>query len=137
MKEVIRHEADADSLTLKYSFMDEASKAFRGDKEVTASLDQARANFLIGVLENLQVSRWLSPNDETASLILEKPTLSFDIMQGMVDEFGAIPGEIKQTLTLAVDPESRQVYGKVSTEESYFILAPETFLKLQIPLLDE
>lgn len=137
LKEIVRHEAGVDSLKLEYSFNDEASKAFRGDKEVTANLDQARANYLIGVLENLQVTRWLSPKDETAALILEKPTLSFDITQGMVDEFGSIPGEIKQTLTLAVDPESRQVYGKVSTEDSYFILASETFLKLQIPLLDE
>ncbi len=105
--------------------------------DVTSNLDQARANFVLDTLENLQATRWLSANDEDAIRALEKPALTFQITQNTVDDFGDITGSITKTLSLSADPTTRQIYGKISSDPSYFTLPPETFLKLQIPLLDE
>jgi len=137
LKTLIRCEADSDSLKLTYDFLGETWKAKKADNEITANLDPARANFLLSILENLQVTRWLSPADEMAAGALENPFLTFEIKENTVDEFGDPTGEKTQRLTLSADPVTRQVYGKLDAEPSFFTLPPEIYLKLSIPLLDE
>ncbi|MBC7979618.1 MAG: DUF4340 domain-containing protein [Armatimonadetes bacterium] len=134
---IVRTETGSPPLELRYDFLGETWKAFQAGNEATANLDPARANFLLGILETLEVSRWLSTADETALAALEKPDLRFEVTEATVDDFGDPIGENKQTLILAPDPATRIIYGKRGNEPSPFILAPETYLKLSIPLLDE
>jgi len=137
LKTLVRREADSPPLKLDYDFLGETWKAFQSDREVTANLDPVRADFLLGVLENLQVTRWLSPADEIAASALESPALTFELTENTVDEFGDPTGKKTQILTLSPDPVTRQVYGKLSDEPSFFSLTPEIFLKLSVPLLDD
>lgn len=124
-------------LKLRYEFLGESWKAFREGKETTANLDPTRAEFLLKTLENLQVSRWLSPSDEQAAAALKTSALTFSLTEKTLDGNGEGNGERIQTLTLALDPISKTVFGKISSDPSPFTLPPETFLKLNIPLLDE
>ncbi len=134
---LVRTAGDSPPLELSYDDLAERWQARLNGEDVTADLDPAHANFVLATLENLQVARWLSPEDETAAKALAKPSLSFEITENTVDDFGDRVGEKKETLTLAADPSSGLVYGKISSEPSPFIVDPESFLKLGIPLLDE
>ncbi len=137
LKSVVREEKGNPPLKLTYDFLDDKWKAFQSEKETTGNLDPARASFMLGVLENLQVSRWLSPADEQAVTALLAPEVVFKVTERTVDEFGDATGESTETLSLALDPESQTIYGKRSNEPALFTITPETYLKLSIPLLDD
>lgn len=134
---LVRTDAGSPPLKLRYQYLSETWKAFSEEKELTGSLDPARANFLLAALENLQVARWLSPTDEAAIAALAKPILTFEITETTVDDFGDPSGEKKRTLILVPDPKTNLIYGKLNTDPAYFTLTAETYLKLNIPLLDE
>ena len=124
-------------LELTYNDLAEQWKANRSGEDVTSSLDPAPATFVLRALAALQVSRWLSPTDEDALAALADPTLTFELTENTVDDFGDKDGTKSRTLTLAPDPKTNTVFGKISSEPSPFTLAPESYLKLTIPLLDE
>lgn len=134
---IVRTPADPPALELRYDFLGESWKAFREGKETTANLEPARANFVLTTLENLQVTRWLSPADEEAAKALETPDLTFALTEGTLDEFGEKNGERTQVLTLALDKGSKTVFGKISSDPSPFTIQPETFLKLSVPLIED
>jgi len=131
-----RTETGSPPLELTYNDLAEQWKANLSGGEVTSSLDPARAKFLLGILENLQVTRWLSTTDEAALAALETPALTFGLTENTFDDFGDKDGTREKSLILAVDPESKTVYGKITGDPSPFTITPETFLKLSIPLLD-
>ncbi|WP_411826237.1 DUF4340 domain-containing protein [Luteolibacter sp. AS25] len=137
LTEIVRTETEAKPLTLKYDFIGDSWKAFDDDKEITANLDPIRANFLLSTLENLEVDRWLAVSDLAALKALENPSLSFEVTQNEIDDFGDTIGQKTETLTLAFDTTTKTVFGKRSSEESLFTLSAETYLKLSIPLLDQ
>lgn len=134
---LVRTEEGSPPLALSYNDLQEKWEARRDGNDVTADLDPARANFVLAALENLQVTRWLAPADEVAAAALAKPALTFAITENTFDDFGDRVGEKQETLTLAADPSSGLIYGKISSDPSPFILDPESFLKLSIPLLDD
>jgi Domain of unknown function (DUF4340) len=137
VKEITRTEPGSAPLRLAYEWQSEKWKALYEGQETTASLDPARANFLLTTLENLQVARWLSPADEAAAAALKNPALTLSVTEKTLDQDGEDSGEQTRTLTLALDQTSKTVFGKISSDPSPFTLPPETFLKLSIPLLDE
>ena len=124
-------------LELFYEDGDAAWKATRAGKDVTADLDPARANFILTMLENLTVARWLAPGDEAAAIALAKPALTFTTTENTVDEFGDFSGTNIRTLTFAPDPATNLIYGKLSSDPSPFTIDANTFLKLNIPPLDD
>ncbi len=132
-----RTETGSPPLELTYNDLAEKWTATRSGEEVTSSLDPSRATFILKILENLQVSRWLPPTDEAATAALQNPTLTFQLKENTVDDFGDENGTKSQTLTLAPDPATGTVFGKISSDPSPFTLTPESYLKLSIPLLDE
>lgn len=134
---LVRTEEGSPPLELTYDDLNEKWKAIRDGNDVTADLDTARANFVLAALENLQVTRWLAPTDEAAAAVLAKPALSYVITEKTVDDFGDELGKKQQTLTLATESSSGLIFGKISSDPSPFILDPESFLKLSIPLLDD
>jgi hypothetical protein len=137
LKEIIRTETGSPPLELKYDWGSEKWHAARAGEKITADLDPARANFLLKTLENLKVSRWLSPGDEAAAKALKTPSITFHITQGTVDDLGDDAADKHETLTLAPDPTTKLIFGKISSDPSPFTLTAEDFLKLNIPLLDE
>ncbi len=132
-----RTETGSPPLELSYNDLTEQWKASRSGEDVTSNLDPTRATFVLRALASLEVSRWLSPTDEEALAALANPTLTFQVTENTVDDFGDKVGTKSQTLTLAPDPKTNTVFGKISTDSSPFTLAPESYLKLAIPLLDE
>jgi hypothetical protein len=130
-------ETGSPPLELTYNDLAEQWKANRSGEDVTSSLDPARATFVLRALAALQVSRWLSPTDEDAIAAIADPTLTFELTENTVDDFGDKDGTKSRTLTLAPDPKTNTVFGKISTDPSPFTLAPESYLKIAIPLLDE
>ncbi|MFK7851462.1 MAG: DUF4340 domain-containing protein [Akkermansiaceae bacterium] len=132
-----RKVADSPPLELQYDALGDEWQGFQSKEEITSQLDSIRANFLLTVLENLQVEDWLSHEDAAAVEALKNPALRFELTENTVDEFGDKTGEKKQTLLLSPDPKTRKVYGKIDSDPSYFNLSPEVFLKLSISLLDE
>jgi hypothetical protein len=137
LKEIIRTETGSPPLELKYEWDSEKWDAIRSEENITADLDPARANFLLKTLENLEVSRWLSPSDESATEALKVPSITFGITQGTVDDLGDKGADKHETLTLAPDPATKLIFGKISSDPSPFTLTAENFLKLNIPLLEE
>jgi hypothetical protein len=134
---LVRTQGGSPPLELSYNDLAESWKAARSGKDVTADLDPARANYILTTLENLTVARWLPPADEAAAQALSKPALTFTVTENTVDDFGDISGAKARTLTLAPDPATNLIYGKLSSDPSPFTLDAETFLKLSIPPLDE
>jgi hypothetical protein len=134
---LVRTQGGLPPLELSYNDLAESWKATRSGKDVTADLDPARANYILTTLENLTVARWLPPADEAAARALSKPVLTFTVTENTVDDFGDISGAKARTLTLAPDPTTNLIYGKLSSDPSPFTLDAETFLKLSIPPLDE
>lgn len=137
LQKLIRQRGDEEPLELRYSFIDDQWEAFQNDEEVTSKLDPARAEFLLGLLEDLQVSTWLSARDSLASSALEDPDLVIITNEKTVDKFGDATGEKTRTLYLSADSETRRIYGKTDSEAYFFTLSPEVFLQLSLPLLDE
>lgn len=131
-----RSMAGGPALDLQYDFYNESWQAASEGTDATADLDPAKANFLLGILENLQVSRWLSPSDEAAALALANPTSSFTLRENVIDDLGENTGTRTLRLDIAADPSGRTIYGKRSDDPVPFTLDPESFLKLSIPLLD-
>jgi hypothetical protein len=134
---ITRTEIEAPPLELTYNDLAETWNASQLGKDVTGNLDPSHANFMLGILENLEVSRWLSTADEAAVTALKTPALAFEITENTVDDFGDINGTRKESLTLALDPAKKTVYGITTADPTPFTIAPEIFLKLSIPLLDE
>lgn len=137
LTKLIRTQGEDPPLELTYDDSDPSWKAARSGRDVTADLDPARANFILTTLENLSVARWLAPGDEAAAKALSKPALSFTATENTVDDFGDISGSKMRTITLAPDPATNLIYGKLSSDPSPFTLDADTFLKLSIPPLDE
>jgi len=132
-----RQDIQTESLELSYDFIGDTWKAKRGEKDVSANLDPLKANFLMGVIESLEVKEWLSEDDEEAIKTLENPFLKFEIQQRLVDEFGDKTGEVTEVISIGVSKGSGKIFGKKLSENLYYSLSEETVLKLSIPLLDE
>jgi Domain of unknown function (DUF4340) len=132
-----RTDNQSEALELTYDVRDDIWKAKRGENDVSANLDQLKANFLMGVVERLEVAKWLSDNDEEAKSALENPLLVFEIKQRLVDDFGDETGEVSEVILIGVNKTTGEIFGKKSSEDLYFSLSDETVLKLSIPLLDE
>jgi hypothetical protein len=127
-------------LELRYSFNDEQWTGFMGEKNVTQSLDPARANFMLGILEGLKVARWLSPADEPAAAALASPSLVFKVIEKATNEVGDFNGLITRGILLAPGssgPNPLFYYGRLSSDTNPFILDRDTYNKLAIELTEE
>lgn len=136
LKSITRISGQSPPLKLDYNWSSDEWVARSGENDVTEELDPSRAKYLLGALENLEVSRWLAPTDAPALAALSEPTLVFQVEVKTVDEFGDEKSTITRTLALGIDPTSQLIYGKHSDDTVLFTLSPETFQKLAIPLLD-
>lgn len=132
-----RQQNGLEPLELGYDFKKDKWQAFLGAKDVTANLDPLKANFLVGAIESLEVTSWLSENDEEAAAALQNPSLKFEITQNLVDEFGDVAGMETEVIAIGIDKTTGKIFGKKASEGLFFALPEETISKLGIPLLDE
>jgi hypothetical protein len=127
-------------LTLKYSFNPEGWIAERDGQDITATLDPVRANFLLGILEGLKVSRWLSSTDENAAAALKSPTLTIHTVEFAVDDEDETTGVLDRSITLAPAAPGENpgfYYGRLGNDNHPFLLDRETYLKLTLNLLEK
>jgi Domain of unknown function (DUF4340) len=103
-------------------------------------LDPVRAVFLFNSLQELKVTRWLSPDDLACSDALLNPSLTVNVMEKLLDEDLEFKGFTTRTLVLA--PASRGgtpafYYGRVNSESHPFIISREFYQKLAVPLFEK
>jgi hypothetical protein len=127
-------------LMLRYDFSKEEWTASRAEKDITPSLDSARANYLLGILEGLKVSRWLSPDDESAAKALLSPTLVFKVIEKTTNDVGDFTGLVSREITLAPGNSSINpafYYGRLNSDSNPFLLDRDTYGKLVTELLEK
>ena len=98
------------------------------------------ANFLLTTLENLKVSRWLSPTDESAAAALANPTLTFTVAEETCDEEGETTGNSIRTLTLAPatqGSEPASYFGRLTSDAHPFLITRDTYQKLAGEVLEK
>jgi hypothetical protein len=130
----IRREAmGAPALTLRYRFIDEVWSGEIDGRDISATLDPVKANYLLSVLEDLKVSRWLAPNDEAAISSLRTPSLVIDVVEKKFDESGEFAGTESRKLTLAPGDSSNRpaiYFGRMGSEANLFTIDAETYGKI-------
>ena len=108
-------------LTLDYSDLAQTWSARRGNTDVTALLNENRANRYLENLESLSADRWLGPDSPPAQQALQNPILKLTALFQRPDD-ADFPIETK---TLRLAGASRQgsspfYYGQVEGDSSVF-----------------
>jgi len=119
---------------------EEAWKATQAGKNVSDDINPARATYLLGALEGLEITRWLAPNDADASAALATPALTLLVEENKVNELSDITGVDKRELKFAPVPGTsppRYYYGRLTSDNQPFLLDRATFEKLAVDLFAE
>lgn len=127
-------------LLLRYEFNKEEWTASREGGDPVLSLDPARANYMLGVLEGLKVKRWLDPADESASAALTQPSLILKVIEKGSNDLGDFTGLITREVILApgtTGPNPGFYYGRLSSDAHPFLLDPDTYGKLATDVLEK
>lgn len=127
-------------LMLRYEFNKEEWTASRDSTDLTPALDPARANYMLGVLEGLKVSRWLSTEDKSAAAALANPTLVLKIIEKSTNDIGDFTGLITREVILAPGATGSNpgfYYGRLSSEAHPFLLDRDTYSKLATDVLEK
>lgn len=127
-------------LALLYDFNREQWTASKDATDVTSILNPSRANYLLGILEGLKVTRWLSPDDISAEQALLRPSLGFKILENTLDATGEQSGRATRELLLApasAGPKPAFYYGRAGSDDQPFMLDSETYSKLATELLEQ
>jgi len=127
-------------LNLRYDFGSEEWNATQNDKNVTAILDPTRANFMLGILEGLKVTRWLATDDTSANKALLDPTLTFKVFEKSTDDMGDFTGITSREIKLAPSTPGANpgfYYGRLGSARHPFLLDRDTYDKLAIDLFDK
>jgi hypothetical protein len=126
------------SIFLRYDDLDESWEAEQHGKDVTAELDPNRANFLAVSLENLQVDRWLAPDDADANAALADPAMTVTVAMKRSNDQGDYTGQLDRLeLFIAPSGDNRMFYGRLRSEPNPFLVDRETVMKFTVDLLGE
>lgn len=126
-------------LEFRYTFNPEQWTATRAGQNVSAAIDPTRANFMLGILEGLKVTRWLSPTDEAATTALANPSLTFKIVEKATNDMGDFSGLLTREVQLApgsTGPNPGFYYGRSTADPHPFLLDRDTYSKLAIDILE-
>ena len=128
-------------LLLRYDFdKPDSWSVSRADRDLTSFLNPARADYMLGILEGLKVSRWLAPDDASATTALLNPSLVFKVIEKGTNEGGDFTGLITREVSLA--PATAQAnppfyYGRLGADSHPFLLDRDTYLQLAADLLEK
>ena len=128
----------APPLTLDYSDLAQTWSARQGNTDVTALLNENRANRYLENLESLSADRWLGPDSPPASQALQNPVFKLTALFKRPDE----EDSLIQTQTLRLAGAGRAgsnpfYYGQIEGDPQFFILDLETVAKLAEKLLEQ
>lgn len=122
------------TLVMKYDFFYEKWTVTAGDRDVSDTVNPLRANYMLGGLEEIDVLRWLAPNDPAALAALAAPELTLKVAADEVDEHGRKTGAPRvRTISLAPQPGAKPpqaYYGRCDGERYLFLLDPATYERL-------
>jgi hypothetical protein len=135
-----RSSPNAPPLTLSYNVnLPDSWSALRDGKDLTPFIDQARANYMLGVLEGLKVNRWLAPNDEAAAAALATPSLTLKIIEKSTNELGDLNGFINREAVFAPVSSGADIgkfYGRLQSDLKPFLIDRETYNLLSLDLIE-
>jgi hypothetical protein len=134
-----RQAGDTPPLTLLYDFTSDTWTASVVTEDVTSRLDPGRANYLLGILEGLKITRWLSPSDKAAEKALLAPSLQFLVIENQTDNMGDVTGRITRSVILApasLGDNPLFYYGRLSSDEQPFMLDRDTYSKLATRVIE-
>ncbi len=128
-------------LVLRYDFdKPDTWTASRNDEDLTSFLNPARADYMLGTLEGLKVTRWLAPDDASATTALLKPSLAFKVIEKGVNEVGDFTGLITREVILAPATTTGKplfYYGRMASDSHPFLLDKDTYAKLATDLVEK
>ncbi len=128
-------------LMLRYDFTKpDPWTVSRDGADLTASLNPARANYMLDALEGLKVTRWLTPEDPSAMEALAAPSLIFKIIEKATDNMGDFTGLITREVTLAPGSKIAKpafYYGRLGSDTNPFLMDRETYEKLATEFMEK
>jgi hypothetical protein len=125
-------------LVLRYDFVNESWQAARAGQDLSAMLDDARANLLLARLEALKVARWLPADDAHTTAAMANPSLTLRVAEKQIHDDGNIAGLTQRTLRLAPGEGNFAgfFHGRVDGESYPFLLDAATYEILAAELLE-
>jgi hypothetical protein len=127
-------------ISLKYDHGEESWEVRRGGVDAMETFEPPRAKFLLGVLENTHVNRWLPVGDTSATTALLSPALVIKAAVEKFDDDGNSAGLDIRELKIApvtAGAANRFYFGITNTDPHPFLLDEETVSQLAIPLFDD
>ncbi len=136
---ISRRSGSQPPLTLLYESNADEWTANCNAQDMTSMLVPARASFMLGILEGLKVTRWLSPDDESANKALLTPSLAFKIIENTTDDMFDVTGQLTLELFLAPGSSTQNppfYYGRLGGDGQPFLLDRDHYQKLATELLE-
>ena len=136
---ISRKNGNEPPLTLLYDGNADEWTANSNAKDLTALLIPTRASFMLGILEGLKVTRWLSPEDASANEALLTPALAFKIIENTTDDMFNVTGQTTLELRLAPGSKIQNpafYYGRLGADGQPFLLDRDHYQKLATELLE-
>lgn len=141
LMQIERTTNNAPPLRLRYDFAkSDPWTAGSGEKDLTSFLNPARADYMLGELEGLKVTRWLPADDPSATTALLTPSLTIRIIEKGTNEMGDFTGLISREVSLApatTAPNPAFYYGRLGSDAHPFLLDRESYGKLATDLLEK
>lgn len=128
------------SLELEYNFYSQVWHATQSGKDVTALLNQPKAEKLLKKLSDIRIQHWLGPDAENARSRLQVPTFEITVYAEEIDEDGENERVVPHTLSLSqIVPgvPNQLYYGRTSEDPNYFLIDVATVKRLAVILLEE
>lgn len=128
----------SEPLTLSYSDLSQTWSAQRGSRDVTALLNENRANRYLETLETLQVTQWLDKDHQSSQNALENPVFSITaIFKKPDDQEAPVITKVLELAGASPSGENRFYFGRVSGQPYPFILDLVAVNKLATTLMEE
>lgn len=127
-----------DPLVLSYSDLSQTWSAQQGTRDVTALLNENRANRYLETLETLQVTQWLDRDHSSSQVALSSPVFSVTAVFKKPDDPDApIITKVLELAGASTSGENRFYFGRVKGQPHTFIIDLAAVNKLATPLLEE
>ncbi len=127
-------------LDLRYTFDTEKWGARFHDRDVSSLLNEHRANKLLKLLQEIEVTQWLPFNHAGAYEALQEPTFEITALFRPDDFDSDHASPISLTLMLAPISQGKDpkfYFGKISGDSNFFILNHSQVSRLKLSLLDQ
>ncbi|MDB4332921.1 DUF4340 domain-containing protein [Akkermansiaceae bacterium] len=126
-------------LQLSYNFFSRQWKAREGGKDITARLNVNKANRLLEKLSDIKAHRWLGPDAQNATFLLNDPNLSISVSLEEVDDTGKVVALVPHQLKVAQivsGAKNRFYYASLSSDPDFFLIDVGSVKSLAVELIE-